>query len=75
MTQDEMKKLAEAMELPIDQDLVWELNIWNNGRTASANLVRTSDIDSKYDDILAGFVCNTLSMAMARAWASWQEQS
>lgn len=45
MTQDEMKKLAEAMELPIDQGLVWELSIWNNGKTASANLIRPSAVE------------------------------
>ena len=74
MTKDEITRLAEAIELPIDSDLVWELSIWNSGKSASATLISPSKIDSKYDDILSGAVHKTLAMAMAVAWADWKEK-
>ena len=73
MTDEQIKMLVEAMTLPIDRDMMWDINLKASGR-AGVQLYSVSkdDFGYTYSHHLAEATGKTLADAMSKAWLEWE---
>jgi hypothetical protein len=70
---DDIQLLLEALSLPIDDNMEWQITLSNKRAYVHLYTVSQGQFGHEYHDLMGSGNDKMLPIAMSKAWTHWQE--